>query len=82
MSVVTSFKLYVLAFLELLWKENKIGIIFQLWNQFTDFAFDLQFHLLLKVLRLTDPSKLLKKLKLHEETDAGAKAPSTSNDLL
>ena len=40
------------------------------------------FTFLLKVLRLTDPSKLLKKLKLHEETDAGAKAPSTSNDLL
>ena len=33
---------------------------------------------LLKVLRLTDPSYLLKKLKLREETDAGAEA--TSND--
>ena len=33
---------------------------------------------LLKVLRLTDPSYLLKKLKLREETDAGAEA--SSND--
>ncbi|CAH3178443.1 unnamed protein product [Porites evermanni] len=33
-----------------------------------------------KVLRLTDPSYLLKKLKLREETDTGAEAPSTSND--
>ena len=33
---------------------------------------------LLKVLRLTDPSYLLKKLKLREETDAGADA--SSND--
>ena len=33
---------------------------------------------LLKVLRLTDPSYLLKKLKLREETNTGAEA--TSND--
>ena len=33
---------------------------------------------LLKVLRLTDPSYLLKKLKLREETDTGAEA--SSND--
>ena len=38
------------------------------------------FTFLLKVLRLTDPSYLLKKLKLREETDTGAEAPSTSND--
>ena len=34
----------------------------------------------MKVLRLTDPSYLLKKLKLREETDTGAEGPSTSND--
>ena len=34
----------------------------------------------LKVLRLKDPSYLLKKLKLREETYSGAEAPSTSND--
>ena len=33
---------------------------------------------LFKVLRLTDPSYLLKKLKLREESDTGAEA--TSND--
>ena len=43
----------------------------------TFFFFFLKFFFL-KVLRLTDPSYLLKKLKLREETDTGAEA--TSND--
>ena len=35
---------------------------------------------LLKVLRLTDPSNLVRKLKLREETDLEAEEPLASND--
>lgn len=35
---------------------------------------------LLKVLRLTDPNNLVRKLKLREETDFEAEAPLASND--
>ena len=40
----------------------------------------MHFFFLLKVLRLTDPSTLLRKLKLREETDLEAEAPSAGSD--